>query len=113
MIQIAADTLGLPPENVTLMLGDSSLPDAPVEGGSFTVSSVGSAVKAAREELSRNSSDVPKARRVFVEDRDDIVKSPPSKGLARSVSWERRRRSPMSPFTPRAGASGIFLSPRQ
>src|SRR5262249_46510990 len=37
--------------NVTFTLGDSSLPDAPVEGGSFTVSSVGSAVKAACERL--------------------------------------------------------------
>src|SRR5262247_3363305 len=53
MTQIAADTLGLPPENVTFVLGDSSLPDAPVEGGSFTVSSVGSAVKAACEKLRR------------------------------------------------------------
>ena len=53
MTQIAADTLGLPPENVTFVLGDSSLPDAPVEGGSFTVSSVGSAVKAACENLRR------------------------------------------------------------
>ena len=46
MAQIAADTLGLPIERVTFTLGDSSLPHAPVEGGSFTVSSVGSAVKA-------------------------------------------------------------------
>ena len=53
MTQIAADTLGLPPENVTFVLGDSSLPDTPVEGGSFTVSSVGSAVKAACEKLRR------------------------------------------------------------
>jgi xanthine dehydrogenase YagR molybdenum-binding subunit len=51
MSQIAADTLGLPLENVTFTLGDSCLPDAPVEGGSFTVSSVGSAVKAACERL--------------------------------------------------------------
>ena len=51
MTQIAADTLGLPLKNVTFTLGDSSLPDAPVEGGSFTVSSVGSAVRAACERL--------------------------------------------------------------
>src|SRR5262249_56726323 len=49
MTQIAADTLGLPPENVTFVLGDSSLPDAPVEAGSFPVSSVGSPVKPASE----------------------------------------------------------------
>ena len=47
MTQIAAELLGLPLEDVTFKLGDSSLPEAPVEGGSFTVASVGSAVKAA------------------------------------------------------------------
>jgi xanthine dehydrogenase YagR molybdenum-binding subunit len=47
MTQIAAELLGLPLGDVTFKLGDSSLPEAPVEGGSFTVASVGSAVKAA------------------------------------------------------------------
>jgi xanthine dehydrogenase YagR molybdenum-binding subunit len=47
MTQIAADTLGLPIDAVTFKLGDSSLPTSPIEGGSWTVSSVGSAVKAA------------------------------------------------------------------
>jgi xanthine dehydrogenase YagR molybdenum-binding subunit len=45
MTQIAAETLGLPIENVTFELGDSSLPEAPVEGGSFTAATVGPAVK--------------------------------------------------------------------
>jgi xanthine dehydrogenase YagR molybdenum-binding subunit len=47
MAQIGAEMLGVPLENVTVKLGDSSLPDAPVEGGSFTTSSVGSAIHAA------------------------------------------------------------------
>ena len=47
MTQIAADTLGLRIEDVTFEPGDSSLPQAPVEGGSFTAATVGSAVKAA------------------------------------------------------------------
>jgi xanthine dehydrogenase YagR molybdenum-binding subunit len=47
MAQIAAEMLGVPLENVTAKLGDSSLPDAPVEGGSFTTSSVGCAIHAA------------------------------------------------------------------
>jgi xanthine dehydrogenase YagR molybdenum-binding subunit len=51
MTQIAADTLGLPLDRVTFELGDSSLPRAPLEGGSFTLSSVGSAVKAACEKV--------------------------------------------------------------
>lgn len=46
MTQIAADTLGLPIENVTFKLGDSLLSKSPVEGGSWSVSTVGSAVKA-------------------------------------------------------------------
>src|SRR5262249_28223195 len=45
MTQIAADTLGLPMQDVTFRLGDSSLPRAPVEGGSFTAATVGTAVK--------------------------------------------------------------------
>ena len=57
MTQIAAQTLGLPISNVTFVLGDSTLPAAPIEGGSWTAASVGSAVKAAcdkvRERLSR------------------------------------------------------------
>jgi xanthine dehydrogenase YagR molybdenum-binding subunit len=51
MTQIAADLLGLPIEAVTFNLGDSSLPKAPVEGGSFTASTVGSAVKAVCDKL--------------------------------------------------------------
>lgn len=49
MTQIAAEMLGLPLEAVTFELGDSSLPMAPLQGGSWTVASVGSAVKAACE----------------------------------------------------------------
>jgi xanthine dehydrogenase YagR molybdenum-binding subunit len=51
MTQIAAETLGLPIENVTFQLGDSALSAAPIEGGSWTASSVGSAVKAACDKL--------------------------------------------------------------
>lgn len=45
MTQIAADAAGVMPRDVTFVLGDSSLPMAPLQGGSFTVSSVGSAVR--------------------------------------------------------------------
>jgi xanthine dehydrogenase YagR molybdenum-binding subunit len=47
MAQLAGELLGVPLENVTVRLGDSTLPDAPVEGGSFTTSSVGCAIHAA------------------------------------------------------------------
>jgi xanthine dehydrogenase YagR molybdenum-binding subunit len=53
MTQIAAETLGVPMEHVTARLGDSTLPHAPVEGGSFTASSVGCAIAAACHEVQK------------------------------------------------------------
>ena len=47
MTQIAAETLGLAASAVTFKLGDTALPMSPIEGGSWTVSSVGTAVKGA------------------------------------------------------------------
>jgi xanthine dehydrogenase YagR molybdenum-binding subunit len=51
MTQIAADAAGVTPDDVTFVLGDSSLPTAPLQGGSFTVSSVGTAVQQACKAL--------------------------------------------------------------
>ncbi|WP_313048965.1 xanthine dehydrogenase family protein molybdopterin-binding subunit [Pseudomonas soli] len=45
MTQIAADAASMAVSDVTFELGDSALPTAPLQGGSFTVSSVGSAVR--------------------------------------------------------------------
>ena len=45
--QIAAETLDVPLQDVVVKLGDSRLPNAPVEGGSFGAASVGTAVQAA------------------------------------------------------------------
>jgi xanthine dehydrogenase YagR molybdenum-binding subunit len=42
--QVAADVLGLPLDNVTVKLADSSLPQAPVEGGSWGAASVAHAI---------------------------------------------------------------------
>jgi len=53
MTQIAAETLGLPIENVTFELGDSRLPKSPVEGGSWTAASSGSAVKEVCDEITK------------------------------------------------------------
>jgi xanthine dehydrogenase YagR molybdenum-binding subunit len=47
MAQIAAGTLGLDPDQVSVKLGDSSLPTSPVEGGSWMAASVGYAVQVA------------------------------------------------------------------
>jgi xanthine dehydrogenase YagR molybdenum-binding subunit len=44
LTQIGAEMLGLPMDKVTVKIGDSDLPFCPVEGGSWTASSAGSAV---------------------------------------------------------------------
>lgn len=51
LAQIGADALGLPIEAVVPRIGDSSLPGSPVEGGSWTAASNGSAAQAACETL--------------------------------------------------------------
>ena len=53
MTQIAAQTLGLPVEQVTFQLGDTTFPAAPVQGGSWTAASVGSAVQAVCQEVGK------------------------------------------------------------
>lgn len=53
MTQIAAQAMGLPLENVSFQLGDSTLPVAPVEGGSSHVATVGSAVAGVCEKLQK------------------------------------------------------------
>ena len=51
MTQIAAAAAGVSVADTTFLLGDSSLPTAPLQGGSFTVSSVGTAVQQASQAL--------------------------------------------------------------
>jgi xanthine dehydrogenase YagR molybdenum-binding subunit len=51
MCIIAADAMGLPLERVRFQLGDSTLPVAPIEGGSSHVATVGSAVQGVCEKL--------------------------------------------------------------
>src|SRR6478609_3346704 len=63
MAQVAADMLGLPLENISIKLGDSSLPQSPVEGGSWIAASVSNAIAttadAIRDELLRLAKQVP------------------------------------------------------
>lgn len=49
MAQVAAEVLGIPVEKIHSTLGDSTLPPAPVSGGSMTTASVLPAVKAAAQ----------------------------------------------------------------
>jgi xanthine dehydrogenase YagR molybdenum-binding subunit len=65
MAQVAADMLGLPIENISVKLGDSSLPQCPVEGGSWIAASVCNAIantaRAVRGELLKLAKDSPLA----------------------------------------------------
>lgn len=47
MTQVAAEFLGLPPEQVQFGLGTTDYPPTPSHGGSWTMASVGSAIRAA------------------------------------------------------------------
>ncbi len=76
MTQIAAETLGLAIEDVTFKLGDTNMPEAPLQGGSWTAASVGSAVKAVCEavkaqvlKLAKKSKKTP----VSGESADDLI----------------------------------------
>jgi xanthine dehydrogenase YagR molybdenum-binding subunit len=63
MAQVAADMLGLPLDNVTIKLGDSTLPQSPVEGGSWIAASVSNGITTTagvvREELLRLAKRMP------------------------------------------------------
>jgi xanthine dehydrogenase YagR molybdenum-binding subunit len=63
MAQMAADMLGLPLENIDIKLGDSTLPQSPVEGGSWIAASVSNGIvttcNAIREELLRVAKGMP------------------------------------------------------
>lgn len=79
---VAAESLGLPLEQVTFQLGDSTLPMAPIEGGSSHMATVGSGVFGACEKLKKqllkmasgmNGSPLAKARLRDVEFADGAV----------------------------------------
>ena len=63
MAQVAADTLGLPLDSVSIRIGDSSLPQSPVEGGSWIAASVANGIvttaEAIRGELLRLAKQMP------------------------------------------------------
>ena len=63
MAQVAADMLGLPLDSITIKLGNSTLPQSPVEGGSWIASSVSNGIAttaaAVRAELLRLAKAIP------------------------------------------------------
>jgi xanthine dehydrogenase YagR molybdenum-binding subunit len=76
MTQVAADMLGLPPDAITVRLGDSTLPQSPVEGGSWMAASVSNGIAttagAVREELLRLARQMPGSPLADAA-RDDVV----------------------------------------
>ena len=63
MTQVAADMLGLPLDSVSIKLGNSTLPQSPVEGGSWIAASVSNGIAttsdAIRQELLRLAKQMP------------------------------------------------------
>ncbi len=51
MAQVASQTVGVPLSRITAWLGDSALPTAPVEGGSWMAASMGAAVQLACQKV--------------------------------------------------------------
>jgi xanthine dehydrogenase YagR molybdenum-binding subunit len=49
--QVAADLLGMPLDSITVKLADSTLPKAPVEGGSWTAASISHAIVNAADDI--------------------------------------------------------------
>jgi xanthine dehydrogenase YagR molybdenum-binding subunit len=93
MAQVAAELLGLPLENVTAKLGDSTLPQSPVEGSSWTAASVAHAIAATCEairkellRLAKQAPDSPLARAklddVTLADGRIVLKQDPSRALS-------------------------------
>jgi xanthine dehydrogenase YagR molybdenum-binding subunit len=76
MAQVAADMLGVPIENVTVKLGDSTLPQSPVEGGSWIAASVSNGIvttsNAIRAELLRMAQAMPNSPLKYAR-ADDVV----------------------------------------
>jgi xanthine dehydrogenase YagR molybdenum-binding subunit len=93
MTQVAAEMLGLPVEQVHFSLGRSDFPPAPPHGGSMTMASVGSAVRAAciavQEEV---------AKRAIADQRSPVFGAPLD-----GIEWNEgrlRRRGDPSPGQP-------------
>jgi xanthine dehydrogenase YagR molybdenum-binding subunit len=63
MAQVAADMLGLTLDNISIRLGDSTLPQSPVEGGSWIAASVSNGIattaEAIRDKLLRLAMQIP------------------------------------------------------
>ena len=88
MAVVAAETLGLDPEDITIKLGNSDYPWAPISGGSLTTPSVAPAVRDAAlkaaehlREMAATKLKVP-ASNIVLEDKKLFDKDNPGNGVA-------------------------------
>ena len=79
--QVAADSLGLPPEKIRFELGDTKLPTAPNSGGSVAAGTVSSSVYMAAQDVWQ------KLTKMAIQDR----KSPLFRAKAEDVEMEKGR----------------------
>ena len=91
MAQVAADMLGLPIDNVTVKLGDSTLPQAPVEGGSWMAASVSHAIADDRRRGPQGAAAPGAEDAGFAAGR---LRSPTTSSLADGMIVEQGRREP-------------------
>ncbi|MGI4951963.1 MAG: xanthine dehydrogenase family protein molybdopterin-binding subunit [Janthinobacterium lividum] len=93
LTQIGADTMGLPMDKVSVRIGDSDLPQSPIQGGSWTAASAGTAVQqaclAVRDTLfgyARKAGNSPfgniAADRVVFRDGHIVVEADPSRSMS-------------------------------
>ena len=77
MAQVAADMLGLPIESINIKLGDLTLPQSPVEGGSWIAASVSNGIvttcDAVRDELLRLAQKMPDSPLATATPRDVVL----------------------------------------
>ncbi len=106
MTQIVMQEMDVPWESIDTKLGDSSLPKAPVSGGSQTAASVGPAVKDACKQLTlklANMAIVDSSSPLYQGKAEDVVakngglqfKSDPSKSELLSASIKRNKNQPI------------------
>ncbi|RYD68194.1 MAG: xanthine dehydrogenase family protein molybdopterin-binding subunit [Verrucomicrobiaceae bacterium] len=91
MTQLAAEVLGLNLHDVTFKLGDTSLPSSPLQGGSWTAASVGSAVRAVCLKVRSNLLKLALAHDVFTGLHEEHLTL--EEGFVRSIEKPSRRLS--------------------
>jgi xanthine dehydrogenase YagR molybdenum-binding subunit len=109
LAQVAADALGLAAERISVEIGDSALPAAPVSGGSMTAASVTPAVQAAASQVRERLVEL-----ALADAASPLHGSEPGQ-VEGSNGWLRRRddparRDPYAAIIARAGGQAIEAS---